>query len=284
MVDRTSYALKLTGAARLLPLMVLATAGCRPRSPGTPELRIVAYDYGYQMPSHIPAGLVRVILINTGHDLHEATFARFTNDQGTAALFRDSIHAGVDFPSFSEDAGGVRLVMPGDSGVVWLRLRPGHYVVACWKGDHLSRGMVHDLYVDPPDPPPAAPPAARGEIVLTDFAYAISDTLRAGEQAIHVTNRGSEEHEADIIRLSSKTELAGYIAWMDNHQVGMPPAIPIGGVGDLVPGGEAWMLVHLEPGRYALLCQVPSPSNGDRAHYKLGMVHEFVVTESGHST
>jgi uncharacterized cupredoxin-like copper-binding protein len=187
----------------------------------------------------------------------------------------------VDFPSFAEDAGGARLTMPGDTGGVWLRLRPGHYIVACWKGDHLTRGMVHDLFVDPPDAPRVNPPAASGEIVLTDFAYTISDTLRAGEQVIHVTNRGQEEHEADIVRVSSPEALAGYIAWMDNHQVGLPPAIPVGGVGDLLPGAEAWMRVRLEPGRYALVCQVPSTSHGGKAHYQLGMVHEFVVTDSG---
>ena len=265
-----------------IPLIGLLCAGCRASRPGAPELQIVAYDYGYQMPSHVPAGLVRITLRNVGHDLHEATFARFTNDQGTAALFRDSIRADVDFPSFSEDAGGARLTMPGDTGTAWVRLRPGHYVVACWKGDHLSRGMVMDLIVDPPDPSSADPPAASAEIVLTDFAYTISDTLRSGDQIIHVTNRGQEEHEADLVRLSSLADLAGYIAWMDNHQVGMPPAIPVGGVADLLPGAEAWMRVRLEPGRYALLCQVPSPAHGNKAHYKMGMVHEFVVADSGH--
>src|SRR5258706_126114 len=167
------------------------------------------------MPLHVPAGLVRVTLRNAGHDLHEATVARFTNDQGTAALYRDSIRANVDFPSFAEDVGGARLTMPGDSGTVWLRLTPGHYVVACWKGDHLSRGMVQDLFVDPPEPSRA-----------------------------------------------------------------VPPAMPVGGVGDLLPGAEAWMRVRLEPGRYALLCQVPSTSHGGRPHYKLGMVREFVVADS----
>jgi len=265
----------------VMSLMGLVSAGCQSRRSGVPELRIIAYDYGYLMPSHVPAGLVRITLRNVGHDVHEATIARFTNDRGTAALYRDSIRAGVDFPSFAEDVGGVRLTMPGDSGGVWLRLRPGHYIVACWKGDHLSRGMVHDLFVDPPDAPRVDPPAASGEIVLTDYAYTISDTLRAGEQVIHVTNRGREEHEADIVRLSSPAALAEYMAWMDSAQVGLPPAMPVGGVGDLLPGAEAWMRLRLEPGRYALLCQVPSTSHGGRPHYKLGMVHEFVVADRG---
>jgi len=272
---------RLAALSLVMPVMGLLSVGCQPRRSGVPELRIMAYDYGYQMPSHVPAGLVRITLHNAGHDLHEATIARFTNDRGTTALYRDSIRAGVDFPSFAEDVGGARLTMPGDSGVVWLRLRPGHYVVACWKGDHLSRGMVHDLFVDPPDPSRAVPPAASGEIVLTEYAYSITDTLRAGEQVIHVTNRGREEHEADIVRLSSPTALTGYTAWMDSAQVGLPPAMPVGGVGDLLPGAEAWMRVRLEPGRYALLCQVPSTSHGGRPHYKLGMVHEFVVADRG---
>ena len=273
---------RIVAVSLVMPLMGLLSAGCQPRRSGVSELRIVAYDYGYEMPSHVRAGLVRITLDNIGHDLHEATIARFTNDQGTAVLYRDSIRAGVDFPAFSEDVGGARLTMPGDSGVVWLRLRPGHYVVTCWKGDHLSRGMVHDLFVDPPDPSRPVPPAASRQIVLTDYAYTISDTLRAGDQVIQVTNRGREEHEADIVGLSTPAALTGYIAWMDSAQVGLPPAVPVGGVGALLPGAEAWMRVRLEPGRYALLCQVPSTSPGGRPHYKLGMVREFVVVDGGH--
>ena len=175
---------RLARSALLIPLIGLLSAGCRPHPPTPSELRIDAYNYGYQMPTHVAAGLVHVTLRNAGHDLHEATFARFTNAQGTAALYRDSIHAGVDFPSFAEDAGGARLTLPGDTGEVWLWLPAGHYIVACWKEDHLSRGMVFDLFVDPPDRPRVDPSAASGEIVLTDFAYTMSDTLRPGTQVI----------------------------------------------------------------------------------------------------
>ena len=79
---------------------------------------------------------------------------------------------------------------------------------------------------------------------------------------------------------SSPAALSEYLAWLDGGEVGLPPAMPVGGVGDLLPGAEAWMRVRLEPGRYALLCQVPSTSHGGRPHYKLGMVREFVVADS----
>ena len=94
-----------------------------------------------------------------------------------------------------------------------------------------------------------------------------------------MTNRGQEEHEADIIRLSSPTSRTEYLGWLDGGEVGLPPAPPVGGGGDLRPGAEAWMRVRLEPGRYAVLCQVPSTTNGGRTHYKLGMVREFVVVD-----
>ena len=52
-VQRT---MKLTKA-----LIGLLSDGRQPPRSGVPEPRIVAFDYGYQMPSHVRAGLVRVI-------------------------------------------------------------------------------------------------------------------------------------------------------------------------------------------------------------------------------
>src|SRR5262249_18794060 len=122
-------------------------SACREPQNAGPELRITSAEYGFHMPDSVPAGLVHITLRNEGADIHEAVLVRFKDTIGTAAAYADSIRAHVDFPSNAEDVGGAALTMPGDSSGVWLPLTPGHYAVLCWKGDHLTRGMVHDLRV-----------------------------------------------------------------------------------------------------------------------------------------
>jgi hypothetical protein len=40
-----------------------------------PTFRIVAEEYGYQIPKEIPAGPTRLQLVNQGHELHHAQSA-----------------------------------------------------------------------------------------------------------------------------------------------------------------------------------------------------------------
>ena len=46
--------------------------------------------------------------------------------------------------------------------------------------------------------------------------------------------------------------------------------------GDHLSRGMAWIELHLTPGRYFMVCQVPAKADG-RPHYKIGMVHEFSI-------
>jgi hypothetical protein len=43
------------------------------------------------------------------------------------------------------------------------------------------------------------------------------------------------------------------------------------------PGGTAYFEQAFEPGRYVLVCFLPSAANGGTAHHELGMLQEVVV-------
>ena len=239
-----------------------------------PTLPVVARDFAFTMPATIPSGLVRLRLTNAGHDLHEAMLVHFIRPGGSARAYVDSVRADVSFPAFTEDIGGAGLTMPGASSATWLVLQPGRYAVVCWKGDHLRQGMAHDLIVTAA-PGRAEPPHASAELVLRDFSYVLDRPLTAGHHVLHVVNRGTEPHEADIFRITDSTGFAAYDRWLE-HEVGLPPITPVGGIGDLLPGREAWMELQLTPGRYLILCTIPA-ANGRKPHYTLGMRYEFTV-------
>jgi hypothetical protein len=48
-------------------------------------------------------------------------------------------------------------------------------------------------------------------------------------------------------------------------------------VGDLIPGREVLLEVTLKPGRYIIVCHVPSAAN-ERPHYLRGMLAEFTIS------
>jgi uncharacterized cupredoxin-like copper-binding protein len=267
---------------RIHPSTLLACLGligvtaCRPAPAAVSELRITADEYGYHLPDSVPAGLVHITLRNAGHDLHEALLVRFTDTTGTAAAYADSVRAKVYFPQNARDVGGAALTLPGDSSGVWLRLTPGHYAVVCWKGDHLVRGMAHDLHVvesngRSPDPPPAT-----RELTLQDFTFLLDTSFTAGRHVLHVRNVGREAHEGDVFKAAPGAGLAEYLAWADAGENGLPPVTPVAGFGDLHPGEEAWVELTLTPGRYFFVCQVPAAADG-RPHHQYGIFREFTV-------
>lgn len=259
----------------LLPAVALAACRATPAPPTV--VTLVAHEYGYEMPVSVPAGLVQFTLRNEGRDVHEGLIVHFTDPGGSAAAYVDSVRADVDFPAFATDIGGAGLTLSGDSTTVWIELTPGRYRVVCWKGDHLRRGMAHDLVVTAATGAASKPPPASAEISLRDFTFLPSTALRPGRQVLHVRNDGNEPHEADIFRLSDSTSVGHYLAWLKGGEVGLPPVDPVGGLGDLAPGRELWLLIDLPPGRYFLLCQVPASGDG-HPHYEHGMVLEFTVS------
>lgn len=260
-----------------LPILLgaLALAACRAPAPEPPLVRITSHDYGFQLPDTIPAGLVHLRLVNQGPDIHEAMLARFTDPVGTAALYVDSVRADVDFPAFAIDIGGTGLAEPGDSNDAWLDLEPGHYIIVCWKGDHLSRGMARDLEVVAAWRTGAAPPTSDITIDMTEYGYIVTGAVTPGNHVIRLENVGHEPHEADLVRLRPDQTAQDYLDWLRNGDVGLPPAEVVGGGGDFVAGRTVWVKVNLTPGRYLIVCQVPRPDG--KAHFELGMVKEIEV-------
>jgi uncharacterized cupredoxin-like copper-binding protein len=263
------------GAAAMI-LAAACLAGCREQAPVTQELVIYSQEYGFHMPDTVRAGLVHITLHNHGHEIHEAALERFLDTIGTAAAFRDSIRANVDYPSNAEDAGGAALTLPGDSSGVWVRLTPGRYAVLCWKGNHMSLGMVHDLVVVPSNDREAEPPKPDRTLTLVDFGYSFDAPLTAGRHILHARNTGKEPHEADIFKATATTGLREYVAWLSAGEKGPAPMAPVAAFGDLFPGKEAWIEMRLTPGKYFMLCQAPARADG-KPHYKHGMTAEFTI-------
>lgn len=255
----------------LLAGLALVVAACAPQ-PGTdaPLLRLVTRDSTFESPPAIPAGLVRIRLVNHSAVWHEALLVRL-EDSATVESYVAATRAGQDFPAGAIDVGGPGTVVGGDSSEVVLSLAPGRYAILCWVDNHVRAGMIVPLTVSGDAPPVRL--AAEAEIGMRDFTYALSAPLHAGTQHVRVVNQGTRAHELSLYRLADGRTPGDYYAWHAKRD-GAPPALPVGGVASAVPGREVIWTITLPPGRYFMGCEVPE---GETPHAQMGMVHEFTI-------
>lgn len=116
------------------------------------------------------------------------------------------------------------------------------------------------------------------DVRTRDFAFEAPDTVRAGLTRIRLQNRGSELHHLQLLRIGKRHSFAEF---RDSVAAGarLPAwAEPVGGPN--VPGTHgSEVLLRLDPGSYAMICLIPSPTDG-RSHFRKGMVHSLVVLPS----
>ncbi|MEO8199050.1 MAG: hypothetical protein ABI679_00880 [Gemmatimonadota bacterium] len=124
-------------------------------------------------------------------------------------------------------------------------------------------------------PPPPAPQV----ITMTahEYAYEGPDTISAGMTTFRLANTGTELHHMQLVRLNDGKTVQDLMA---APMEGPAPAwaIMVGGPNAAAPGDTANATLHVEPGRYAMLCFIPS-SDG-KPHVAKGMLHQFEVIPS----
>ncbi len=230
----------------------------------TPLVVIHAGDFSYRMPDTVPAGLVRLRLIDEGQTPHHAVLTRLEPGQSAAGYLRGvtSWMKGGAFPGWGDDPGGPGLVMPGDTAEVAVRLVPGHYLIACFMASpegvpHFAMGMTRQFdVVATSGATPDTPPAAAVTVDLSDFAFDVSAPLAAGRHWIHIVNGGVQEHEVQLIRILPGHTADEAMTWLRERQ-GPPPFRFEGGVSGLARGRDAYLFRDLSAGDYLLLSLIP---------------------------
>lgn len=243
--------------------------------------------YEYDVPERVPAGLTRVSLVNDGEEPHHAQLLRLddgaTVDDLEAALAAGGPPAALSVGTFE---GGTGLVDPGETSRAdaVVDLGEGTWVLICFVegpdgAPHVAHGMLRAFDVDGDGggsgtPGSTDPPAADAEVALVDYGVDAPDSL-PGHALLDVSNSSAAEpHELLVARLEGDATAGDVI---DAIEAGdRPPARAVGGLQAILPGASQRLQLDLEPGRYVLLCAVPSPDGV--AHHAKGMVREVEVT------
>lgn len=279
-------------------LVAVLVAACAPE-PQIVEVELDAHDFAFVLPDTISGGLVRFQFANHGREDHHAQFIRL-NDGVTREQF-DSLLAvvmeavptegDVAFMRLFEIvtlAGGPAVIAPGVEMAVTTDLSPGEYILLCFVPSpdgipHLAKGMRRWLTVTAPSGEVPEPPAAAARVDMADFAFTEVSALDSGEVVLEVTNSGQEPHEMLVLRLEGvsfeemRSMVTGSPSGEEAAPAGPPPFRFVGGVQAMMPGQRVWVTLALPPGKYALVCFIPSPPNEGQSHAVLGMVQALTV-------
>jgi hypothetical protein len=248
------------------------------------EVEWVAKDFSYDGVSSVAAGSVSITLTNEGKESHQAQIGRLasgaTFEQIVAALQQPNPSAAFQLMTF---VGGPTNVPPGGEGTVSAVLEPGKHIIVCFlRGadnvPHFAKGMVAQFDVTG-TAAGGSLPSAGAELTLQDFAFVGLDSLPAGEQVVHVTNKGPQAHEAAVVKLTGGATVEDILKIATSSgpaPSGPPPWQDAGGVAAFAPGEDGNVTVNLQPGDYAFICSVPDPATG-KPHFQLGMVGALKV-------
>jgi hypothetical protein len=250
------------GSCLLFAAAVGGTAGeaQRVRSVNAPIVRLVARDFMFETPPRLPAGVVRIRLVNRGSEPHYASFYRLAAGR-TATDFFAWRASRTPSPEWLTLASGPAPVAPGDSSDLTLRLPSGHYLIICgYPGkdglQHLDKGMFRVLDAQPllaDGRGEARFPGVARTLRLADSGFSLDQPIPSGWRAIGIENRGSTAEQALIVRLPGGVDLADEQRWFDDGFRSARPGIPSGGALVVSPGERYVITRYFAPGRYALL-------------------------------
>jgi uncharacterized cupredoxin-like copper-binding protein len=109
------------------------------------------------------------------------------------------------------------------------------------------------------------------QIDLADFSVTLStDTLAAGDVTLAASNAGPTTHEFEVFSMPADTNLDELEIVNDVADVDAAGMRVIDEVEDIVAGTSAELDLSLDPGTYAVICNLPE-------HYAQGMHASFTV-------
>jgi|GEM_PF-1906131 len=279
-----------------------STAGTAPAAPAEPAaVTVRAHEYGFDLPSEIEGGVVRLTLQNDGKLKHEAVVVAAGDtpvDQVREDLTPVVKGEGRPTAPYLHFRGGVSLVAPAASATSTLTLPPGKYVLVCSLTDadsaapggdgpppasaerfHYDLGMAVPFTV--PRANTAAMPPSDGTLVAREYAFDVP-ALAPGTRTLTLRDDGVQDHSLAVSEFPDGVDVAGAKASFGALLKATPDRPPPGDVvvpddvafaGPLSAGGQTTFTMEFKPGRtYVFACYMSDRSGGPLHAGGKGMV------------
>ena len=244
---------------------------------------VTATDYAFALDGEFVPGSNQINLVNEGAEAHHVQLVRLL-DGNTFDDLTTALSVPGPLPAFMEGQGGVGAIEPGQDGTpVFSELPEGEYALLCFVETaegvpHFAEGMALPFTVEG-DANAAALPEADEEIVASDYAFEVAESVPAGEVTFELSNTGSEFHEATLFQLAEGVtveQLGEILASTEPPPAGAaPPFTGMSGINAVSPDVTQRGTFDLEAGNYAWLCFVPNAEGAP--HFALGMIAPMTV-------
>jgi hypothetical protein len=120
------------------------------------------------------------------------------------------------------------------------------------------------------------------DVAAHEYAFTMRDTIPAGLTTFRLRDEGVEWHHVKLVRLDSGRTLAQLYAALGKGEPFPAWMHFLGGPNAPAPNQAASVTLELEPGRYAIWCNVNAPDG--KPHWTKGMFKQFIVTPSARAT
>jgi hypothetical protein len=128
-------------------------------------------------------------------------------------------------------------------------------------------------------------PAGRPHVtfIAQDFSFTAPATIPAGYVDVSVQNKGTEDHQVQLVKLGSMSlDAFKNAAIKTNIGAVQQSTVFVGGPNVANPGKTTTATVKLDPGKYAVVCFIPAKSDG-KPHAAHGMITAVDVAKTGAS-
>lgn len=118
--------------------------------------------------------------------------------------------------------------------------------------------------------PPASADFGTITFVAADYRFNGPERISSGKTIIRMHNRGREAHHIQLVKLETGHTLPELVERLQGPATRIPASVTqMGGPNAVGSGEDAEALVYLDPGRYALICVIPTRDG--TPHAVLGM-------------
>ena len=276
---RMLYRFALGGVGMWLAISTFGTAPTGTAATQSNAVTFSAQEYGFEGPDQLTAGQTTVRLRNRGKEPHQLQFLKLEEGKTPADLVA-ALKSSHTVPSWAKHMGGPNGVDAGQVSEATLYLEPGSYVILCSipgknHQTHAMLGMHKPLRVmDAGAPPPEF--AGNFHMAMFEYEFVVVQPLHKGRHSFYVINRGSQTHQASLVRLNPGASAEDVLTAVNQDKPSRLPATLIGGMSGLEPGREGTFTAELTPGRYAIMCLFSTTHPGE-SHAAKGMVMNFTI-------
>lgn len=239
-----------------------------------------AWDDRFEGPDTIPGGPITIRLHNRGKELHQLQLLKLDEGKSPADLAVALRETGGVVPRWAKHMGGPNAIGSGDTSEATMYMEPGSYVIICGiptkkHTTHAALGMQKALHVVKNAP---TFPEFYGNfhMAMFDYEFVVVQPMKKGRHTFYVINRGSQAHQASLIRLNRGASAHDVLrAFTRDAPLSLPGKL-IGGISGLEPGGDGTFTAEFTTGRYAIICLFSDPT-GHNSHAAKGMVMNFTI-------